>query len=534
MDEEEQEALSKKELTRGGTLRFPELLSISEMKELERQAIESGTSAKQLMESAGTAVAEAIGREFPDSKKIIVLAGLGSNGGDGYVAARLLLQSGLEISVYSVGDVETMTGIAGEARDAWLSETSNTGITPVEELSDETLDSADLVIDAIFGIGLSRELSDELVELVERINDSIVKVVSVDVPSGLDADSGNALPIAVMATTTVTFFRAKTGHFLFPGRDYCGRLLLEADIGLDDSKVEELPTPRIGGCFSVILVSIENYHWSQHKYDRGHVLVISGGRYTTGASRLAAYGASRSGAGLVTIAGRTNALDVHANHVSSIMLKPYNRLQELQKLITEELKVDSIVVGPGLGENAKNITRAILELQMPTVLDADSLTAFEKDPSELLDYLNSDMVLTPHEGEFKRLFPDLDIEKNKLAAVERAAESIEGVVVLKGADTIISMSEPAGTIINDWAPPWLATAGSGDVLAGVIGSLIAQEIPPFLAAAAGVWLHGEAGYLCGGGSNAEDFVLGVGHAYQFATDSRQSNLATELENSVSK
>ena len=514
--------------------RFPELVTVSEMKEAEQKAIESGTSAKQLMEAAGVAVADVIKENFSEVEGIIVLAGLGANGGDGYVVARELLQHGMGVTVYSVGDYVTMRGEAKEACDEWLALENSTGIKPVEELTDSLLESTDLIVDAIFGTGLSRELSKDVQELVGRVNTVSSIVVSVDVPSGVNATTGQLMPRAILADFTVTFFRAKTGHLLYPGRKFSGHVILKAEIGIDESVLYDTPRMRVRGTAGLVLTELANYMYHEHKYDRGHVLVMSGGRYTTGASRLAAYGAAKSGAGLVTIAGRTNALDVHAHHVTSIMLKPYNRIQDLQKMILEEMKIDAIVVGPGLGENARKITEAIIELQIPTVFDADSLSAFRDNPAMLLDNLHSDMVITPHVGEFKRLFPDLDPETDKLGAVETATERTEAVIVLKGADTIVSESTRLLSTINDRAPAWLATAGSGDVLAGVIGSLIAQGEKSYYAAYQGVWLHGEGGYRCGGASTATDLVGGIAKAYRFFTDSQPSKLGEGEDDMTSR
>lgn len=520
MEEETTQEIEESEVP--DIYRFPELVTVSEMKEAEQKAIESGTSAKQLMEAAGAAVADVIKEKLPAAKSAIVLAGLGANGGDGYVVARELLQHGMDVTVYSVGDYLTMKGEAKEACDEWLAEENSTGIKPIEELTDALLEATDLIVDAIFGTGLSRELSKELEKLVERVNASSSTVVAVDVPSGMDATTGQIMPVAIQAGITVTFFRAKTGHLLYPGREYSALVVLKADIGIDELLLDDIPRLRLRGSAGLALTPSSHYRYYEHKYDRGHVLVVSGGRYTTGASRLAAYGAAKSGVGLVTIAGRTNALDVHANHVTSIMLKPYNRIQDLQKMILEEMKIDAIVVGPGLGENARKITEAIIELQMPTVFDADSLSSFEDNPAMLLDNLDSEMVITPHVGEFKRLFPDLEPETDKLGAVEAATDRTEAVIVLKGADTIVSASSPRLTTINDRAPAWLATAGSGDVLAGVIGSSMAQGQRSFNAAFRGVCLHGEGGYMCGGASTATELVGGIAKAYQAVTQSMPS------------
>lgn len=531
-DDEELEALQDVDLnTLEAANIHIDVVSVAEMKTAEELAINSGVSERQLMERAGTGVADVIVKHFSNAYKIIVFTGLGGNGGDGYVAARLLAQRGLDVCVVSVGDHESMTGVAKEARDAWRDASKANKIMPLSELTDDWLMSADLVIDAIFGTGLSRDVSEELSDLFERINCLAERKVSVDIPSGVNADTGQCMPNAVEADATATFFRPKIGHLMDPGKMCTGVLHLVNDIGIDDRVLiqQEHAKRLVTVGLPLNTLTLNGYFANQHKYDRGHVVVISGGRYTTGASRLAALGAAKSGAGLVTIAGKTTALDVHANHVTSIMLRPYNRIQDLQKLLYEEMKVDSIVVGPGLGENAKQITRAIIELQMPTVFDADSLTAFEKDPSELLDHLHNQMIITPHAGEFNRLFPGFDLQKDKFGAASSAIEQTKAIMILKGPQTIIARSNPKATLISDHAPPWLATAGSGDLLAGIAGSLLARGVNAFEAGGTAAWLHGEAGFVSGGGSTAEDFVNGIGKAYQTLTASYPESWHEEFD-----
>jgi len=509
------------------------LLTNPEMAAADRLTIESGTPGSFLMEQAGAAVAREAERFLGRRGRIAVLCGPGNNGGDGFVAARLLAAIGHHVEVGLLGSIEALRGDAKSAAEAWPGV-----ILAVEDL---VLDGADLAIDALFGAGLTRDLDGHaaatVARLVEWARRERKPILAVDVPSGIDGSSGAVRGIAVRATRSITFFRRKPGHVLLPGRLHCGETIV-ADIGIPGSVLATIapkafvnssaawtdvfPVPRIDG----------------HKYSRGHALVLSGGLAHTGAARLAARGALRAGAGLVTVATPTEALAVHAAALTAIMTRPCDRPEDLTAILADRRK-NAVVMGPGLGVGEP--TRALVASALAgenggarppraIVLDADALTSFQGDVFALSRAIKASgmpVVLTPHEGEFARLFggsitadPDLweafDIlpealpmhvahlrSVSKLERARAAAALTGAVVLLKGPDTIVA--DPAGkaTIAED-LPPWLATAGSGDVLAGMIGGLLAQSMPAFEAASAAAWLHGAAAREFGPGLIAED------------------------------
>ncbi|MDH4982821.1 NAD(P)H-hydrate dehydratase [Hyphomicrobium sp. D-2] len=475
------------------------LLSTEEMGRADHLAVELGVPSLTLMENAGAGVAAQARLLLPGGAgRIAVLCGPGNNGGDGFVAARLLREAGLDVRVALLGNVAALKGDAAEMAARWAWE-----IVP---LTADAIAGADLIIDALFGAGLDRPITGIAAEAIAALNGSGVPVLAVDVPSGLDGNTGQPLGPVVRASHTVTFFRRKPGHLLMPGRALCGGVTVH-DIGTPPEVLDRIasktwvngpdlwrgafPWPRLEG----------------HKYGRGHALVVSGAAAYTGAARLGARGALRAGAGLVTLASPENALIVNASQLTAVMLLPFSGPEGLSGILADRRK-NAVLLGPalGVGEETRALVEAALAAGAATVLDADALTSFAGHQAELFAAIASiaerPVVLTPHDGEFQRLFPDL-VSAAKPERARQAAARSGAVVVLKGPDTVIAA--PDGRVaINDNAPPWLATAGAGDVLGGFTVGLLAQRMPPFEAASAAVWLHGAAAAAFGPGLIAED------------------------------
>lgn len=451
-----------------------ELLTPDEMRRADALAVAAGVSSLDLMERAGRAVAEEILRRY-GARPTLVLCGPGNNGGDGFVVARLLKGWGWPVRLALLGAADRLKGDAAAMAARWDG--------PVEPVG--PMAGAGLIVDALFGAGLSKDFP---AELAAAINGAGYPVVAVDVPSGLDGRTGQPRGASVEADVTVTFFREKPGHVLLPGRQLCGEVVL-ADIGIPESVLQEIrprdsinceirrPEPSLAG----------------HKYGRGHAVVVSGGPLHTGASRLAAQAALRSGAGLVTIAGSREALAVQASHVTAIMLSD----MDLSALLADRRK-NAVCIGPaaGVGVDTRDLVETVLMSGAATVLDADALSSFAEESERLFRMVEMGsgrpVVMTPHAGEFHRVFKGLGgAGESKIELARQAALQSGAVVVLKGADTVIAAPDGRARV-NVNAPPSLATAGSGDVLAGIVTALLAQGLDGFEAACAAVWLHAEA------------------------------------------
>jgi hydroxyethylthiazole kinase-like uncharacterized protein yjeF len=461
-----------------------QILTTAQTAAADQAAIAAGTPGVVLMERAGAAVAEAVAARFrPQATH--VLCGPGNNGGDGYVAARLLKARGWRVDVRALG--EPSTGDAQAARALWDG--------PVGRLQGELPEG--LCIDALFGAGLSRPLDGPAAGVAQRLAASPERVVAVDVPSGVPGDTGKPLGPSVCAGLTVTFHAKKPAHVLEPGRGRCGEIVV-ADIGLGATSAQLFENgPELWG---------GHFPWPDvdaHKHSRGRLIVVSGEAWSTGAARLAARGGLRIGAGLVTVFSPRDALAVNAAHLEAVMLRGFDTDLELE---TGAEDADAAVVGPAAGVTETTLLNvlALARTGAALVIDADAISVFRDDPEELFSVLDRDDVLTPHPGEFERLFKGvLAGSPERITAARRAAERAGAVVLLKGPDTVIAAPDGRAAV-NVNGAPWLATAGSGDVLAGFIGGLVAQGMESFEAACAGAWIHAEAGEGFGPGLISED------------------------------
>ena len=465
------------------------LLDVRQMHEAERLAVGTGVSETGVMENAGAAVAREIVRRWPP-RAVTVLCGPGRNGGDGFVVARLLAEADWPVRVALLGPRDRLAGEAQHNAGRWRG--------TVEPLSPDVLDGAELVVDAIFGAGLDRPLNGPAAATLARAASEGLPIIAIDVPSGLMSDTGEAAG-AVATVLTVTFFRKRPGHVLLPGRSLCGEVVV-AGVGIPSSVLERVAPDTFENDPGLWISDLPRSQDSDDKYTRGHAL-ISGGYPVTGAARMAARAAARAGAGLVTIAVPEIALPIYAAALTSIMVQPLAAPDDFDRLL-DDRRISALLIGPGAGTGEQTRTRvlAMLGSGRPTVLDADALTAFRDDPPSLDRAIVGPCILTPHEGEFRRLF---DSSGDKLTRTRAAARRSGAVVVLKGSDTVIAAPD-GRAIVNSNAPPTLATAGSGDVLSGIVLGLLANKMNPLLAAAAGVWIHGAAAAAFGPGLMAED------------------------------
>lgn len=471
----------------------------AEMASIDREAAKSGIDSFALMERAGQAVAAAALRHYPGALRFVVLAGPGNNGGDGYVAARALAMCGCLVEIFAYGPAPTH-GDAGKARKSYHG--------PVRPLQEYAPIVGDVVIDALFGAGLSRDLDRAVGGVLGRVNGLALPVLAIDLPSGVDGRTGRVRGSAVQASHTITFMCRKPGHLLMPGRTLCGETEV-FDIGIPGRIVVAASRHLRVNEPGIWRMSLPRAGAEAHKYGHGHLAVFSGGRLATGAARLSASAGLKAGAGLVTLLTPAEAADGNAAHLTAVMLRQIDNVAALRALVADP-RFSAFVLGPGFGDFARARDYAMALRDRPLVLDADGITAFRDKPQELFGAFADGptrLVLTPHDGEFARIFPDIadDPGLSKVDKARQAAERSNAVVVLKGADTVIAAPD-GRALINANAPPWLATAGSGDVLSGIIGAHLAQGMPAFEAAAAAVWRHGVAGQRAGGGLTAEDLI----------------------------
>jgi len=479
------------------------LLANEEMRRADAAAIESGVPGETLMENAGRAVADTV-LAAGVGRRVVVLAGPGNNGGDGFVAARHLAAAGHDVTVALLGDRGGLQGDAATMAARW-----DGAVVP---LLPAALAGAKVVVDAIFGAGLSRPVEGDVAEVIAAANASPALRVAVDVPTGVHGDDGQVMGTALKAHHTVTFFRKKPGHLLTPGRFYCGVTHL-CDIGIPEAVLDSLAPEAFENHPRLWREDWPVLDPAAHKYARGHVLVISGRPPALGATRMSALAALRAGAGLVTLAAAEEGYAIQAAALTEVMVAPLAGFADLAALL-EDTRRNVVAIGPGAGAD-KETRRAVLaslEAGKRCVLDADALTSFAEEPQTLFEAIAAAQpaagappaVLTPHGGEFRRLFADSE-SLDKLSATRQAAAQSGAVVLHKGPDTVIAAPD-GRAVIDIGGPPHLATAGSGDVLTGLVAAGLAQGMPALSAAAAGVWLHGSAARRYGRGMIAGDLI----------------------------
>ena len=465
-----------------------EILTTDEMYRADRAAMDGGVAGVRLMENAGAAVARRIMALAAPGARVAVLCGPGNNGGDGFVAARRLRTEGYAVRLALLGSSDRLSGDAARHAAVWGG--------PVATLDPACLADADVAVDALFGAGLARPLEGAPAAVVRALNAMTIPVVAVDVPSGISGDTGAVRgDLAVRATATVTFFRPKPGHLLYPGRAHAGDVTV-ADIGIPDAVLTDIAPAQQRNDPALWRV-----HWpwragDTHKYRHGHAVVL-GGETATGAARLAARSALRTGAAVPE-----PVMGIYAADCASIITEPLAAEADLDGVLADPRR-NAILIGPGAGVSATTRRRVahLVADGRPLVLDADALTALAQADGPAARGLHGNVVITPHAGEFARLFPDLD--GDKLTRARTAAQRLGCVVVLKGPDSVIAAPDGTATIADN-APPELATAGSGDVLAGIVLGALAQGLAPVDAARAGVWLLGRSARAAGPGLISAD------------------------------
>ena len=485
-----------------------QILTADQIYQADKATIESGISGETLMENAGAAATDEIIKRYKKCP-VVVLCGPGNNGGDGFVVARLLKKTGWDVRVAILGDIANLQGDAALEADRFSGE--------IEKLNEDSSEGAALIVDALFGVGLKRPLEGDVLTLIKRIKKYRIPVVAIDVPSGVASDSSTVLGEAFEAETTVTFTRKKICHMLYPAKRFCGDVVV-ADIGIKGEIIESTSPYIFENRPDLWLDEFPFPKEEQNKYDRGHAVINGGGIKCTGAATLASVACLKTGAGLATVACPKSALMLYATKLTSVMTKAITTTDDFKEFLEDKRK-NAVCLGPGNGvdEFTRQLVLVALSLRKSCVIDADAISVFEDNPQELFDAIKSPVIITPHEGEFKRLF---SYEGEKIEKAIQAAKQSGAVIILKGADSIIA-SPDGRVVINDNAPPWLATAGSGDVLAGMATALLANNMDAFDAACAAVWMHGRAAQIAGMGMISESLLTFI------------PNVLQEMANSVS-
>ncbi len=470
------------------------VLSVSQMYQADALSIAAGVSGITLMDAAGKSVADTLVLKYTN-QPVLILCGPGNNGGDGFVAARYLEQYGWDVRLHCLVAIDDLKGDTAHHATMWVNEFKGETL----DFDQINLNDNPIIIDAIFGAGLTRPIDGPVADLIKQINVLELDCISVDLPSGVSGDSGEILGTAFNAKYTVSFFCKKPGHLLHPGAGNCGELLI-TNIGIQNNVFDTIKPTTFYNTPKLWLKTYPIPTTTDHKYSRGHVSVY-GGATMMGAARLAARAARRSGAGLSSILCSSKSFDVYASADPGTLVNVVDNLSDFVDLLTDPRR-NVLVIGPGAGLTArtKEFTLASLQSGKAVVIDADALSVFASDPNELIQHLHPNCILTPHEGEFAKLF---SVTGDKLNRTRYAAKSSNSVVLLKGHDTVIAAPD-GRAVINTNAPPDLATAGAGDVLAGIVSGLRAQGTPAFEAACMGAWMHGECAQKIGAGLIAED------------------------------
>jgi hydroxyethylthiazole kinase-like uncharacterized protein yjeF len=446
-----------------------------------------------LMLKAGKLAAKTIDSLY-SKRKTLILCGVGGNGGDGFIIAQELFNKGWDIQVSIIGDKNKIKGDSLRALNKLK--------LKIFSFNEINLDKPKLFIDAIYGIGFSRKVNKKECIILNIIDKHPAPVIAIDIPSGIDCNNGKILGFAAYCDLTITFSTLKTGHILLPGSEKINKIKI-LDIGISKNIINKIePNVKINNknewVKEIVWPKIDD-----HKYSRGYSLIIGGPKNMTGASRLAAMSAQRAGSGIVALATEKEAAEIYFISLTSQLVKTYKNLKEFNAIINES-RIDSIVIGPGLDVSSKSILKikSALKTNKRIVLDAGAISCFKNKLEMLIKILSGkEVILTPHEGELKSILPDLS--GSLISKALKAAKILNTIVVLKGATTVIA-SPNNKAFVNTAGAKWLATAGSGDVLAGIIGGLLSNKMKTFYAAAYGVWLHSEAGKYLGPGLIAED------------------------------
>ena len=473
---------------------------------LDKICMDRGLSFSKLMENAGRVSAEKIDQKIiPDirnfNNKVLILCGSGNNGGDGLVVAKYLEKEGYSIDIsYPLGSRKKLNKIVKKKFDSLNKKPLN--------FNNINLKSYSVIVDSIFGVGLNRKLNKKTTDIINKINSQSSCVVSIDIASGINANSGNLMPVSIDADHTITFVAPKVGHYLLPGKERSGKIHV---VSIGEKKNDVLKANK-GNNIGLNLPDtwIKGFKWpsmEDHKYTRGHVLVKSGPISSTGASRLSAISALRVGAGVVTLASDKKSLALNASQLTSVMVKEVNNIDEFYDFALDK-KINVLVIGPGLGvkKTTREMVLRAIRNEISLVLDADGISSFKNNPSELIEALRNrkkrnNIILTPHEGEFKRIFSYKGLEKIKKTG--KAAFDSSATILLKGNDSVVA-SHLGKILLSGKSSPFLATAGSGDVLTGICAGLMAQGMKSFEAAAAASWIHNQIGIMGGPGLIADD------------------------------